>query len=211
MANRETLKVEIDVNELKKYLEKYGITRKEFASVIGIDERTLSRWIVFKEFPLDALFIFINEYWPERTEVKALVNDRIWYSVFSNYISTTYLHGGKENICAKRDEMERRIYLAEMPDHYNFDIRELSLSIRALNALKRSGIEKVSQFNGLTIRNLLGISGIGDMTAKEIIEKVVAIGFNLEHNADHIIEEFNHEESLEKYYPYHFRWKGVNE
>lgn len=210
MANRETLKVEINVNELKKYLEKYGITRKEFASVIGIDERTLSRWIMIKEFPLDALFIFINEYWPRHNEIKALVNNYVWYCVLSEYISVTYHNGGKETIYSKRNEMERRSYMAEIPEHYNFDIRELSLSIRALNGLKRGGIEKTSQFNGITINNLLKIRGIGDMTAKEIIEKVVAIGFNLEHNVDHTIKEFNHEESLEKYYPYHFRWKGVN-
>jgi len=56
-------------------------------------------------------------------------------------------------------------------------ICELGLSTRPYNALKRHGIKYVEQILKLTFDDLLKIRNFGTVCAKELNEKIAAMGF----------------------------------
>lgn len=212
MVNRELLKVEIDYNNFNKYLDKYGITKVELASVMGVTERTVRRWMVEKCIPLDEMFLFMMEYYPYHYEIESFVVGYVWRHVLSDFVSTLYHYDSKKG-ANKRDEMRSRAFKAEVKK--DCSIEDINLSVRARNTLGRNDITYISQLNGMTVARLTKLKGIGELTAKEIIGKVTQVGFYLESN-DHYGSEFDYKyvktfdwnDSVDIYYGYHLRWRG---
>lgn len=212
MANRELLKVEIDYNNFNKYLDKYGITKVELASVMGVTEQTVRRWMVEKTIPLDEMFLFMMEYYPYHYEIESFVVGYVWKHVLYDFVSTLYHFDSKKG-ANKRDEMRSRAFKAEVKK--DCSIEDINLSVRARNTLGRNNIAYISQLNGMTVAHLTKLKGIGELTAKEIIGKVTQVGFYLENN-DYYGSEFDYKyiktfdwnDSVDIYYGYHLRWRG---
>jgi DNA-directed RNA polymerase subunit alpha len=63
-------------------------------------------------------------------------------------------------------------------------INDLDLSLRSFNALKRHGINSVSQLTEMTLNQLKGIENLGTKSVKEIKRKLESIGLSFKKSSN---------------------------
>jgi DNA-directed RNA polymerase subunit alpha len=64
-------------------------------------------------------------------------------------------------------------------DVYNMPVEQLNLSVRAMNCLRRSGINTVGELIGTDMNDLLSLRNFGQKSKQEIDERLKALGLSL--------------------------------
>lgn len=86
-------------------------------------------------------------------------------------------------------------------DVYNMPVEQLNLSVRAMNCLRRSGINTVGELISTDINDLMALRNFGQKSKKEIDEKLETLGLSLalgsSENNDQAIEKEKNEKSDE--------------
>jgi DNA-directed RNA polymerase subunit alpha len=75
------------------------------------------------------------------------------------------------------DADEKKAMRAFIPeDIYNMPVEQLDLSVRAMNCLRRSGINTVGELISLDEKELLALRNFGQKSRQEVEEKLIDLG-----------------------------------
>ena len=75
-------------------------------------------------------------------------------------------------------EEKEALRAAISDDVYNMPAEQLNLSVRAMNCLRRSGINTVGELISTDVNDLMSLRNFGQKSKKEIDEKLGALGFS---------------------------------
>jgi DNA-directed RNA polymerase subunit alpha len=75
-------------------------------------------------------------------------------------------------------EEKEALRAAISDDLYNMSVEQLNLSVRAMNCLRRSGINTVGELISTDINDLMSLRNFGQKSKKEIDEKLEALGLS---------------------------------
>jgi DNA-directed RNA polymerase subunit alpha len=89
---------------------------------------------------------------------------------------------------------EKKAIRASIPDDlYNMPVEKLDLSVRAMNCLRRSGINTVGELVSLGEKELLSLRNFGQKSRQEVEEKLAGLGLSFpslsQPEAEEIVEE----------------------
>lgn len=114
----------------------------------------------------------------------------------------------KENIINIQDLMQK-YYNINKKNQENLFIEDLSLSVRAYNALKKARLDTLSDLLNLTEYKLSRIRNLGANTRKEIINKIASMGLKLkedgevnEKNMNEVLNVANNNENMIEFFKY---------
>lgn len=80
---------------------------------------------------------------------------------------------------------ERQAIRAAIPDDlYNLPVEKLDLSVRAMNCLRRSGINTVGELVSLGEKELLSLRNFGQKSRQEVEEKLQSLGLSFAQSAE---------------------------
>jgi DNA-directed RNA polymerase subunit alpha len=90
---------------------------------------------------------------------------------------------------------EKKAIRASIPDDlYNMPVEKLDLSVRAMNCLRRSGINTVGELVSLSEKELLSLRNFGQKSRQEVEEKLVSLGLTFPKISETPLEEEAEEE-----------------
>ncbi len=90
---------------------------------------------------------------------------------------------------------EKKAIRASIPeDLFNMPVEKLDLSVRAMNCLRRSGINTVGELVSLSEKELLSLRNFGQKSRQEVEEKLVSLGLSFPKMSEASIEEEEEEE-----------------
>ena len=93
---------------------------------------------------------------------------------------------------------EKKAIRASIPeDLYNMPVEKLDLSVRAMNCLRRSGINTVGELVSLGEKELLSLRNFGQKSRQEVEEKLTSLGLAFPKISDAGEEEIPEEEEEE--------------
>jgi len=81
-------------------------------------------------------------------------------------------------------EEKKALREAISEDVYNMPVEQLNLSVRAMNCLRRSGIDTVGELISTDVKDLLSMRNFGRKSKNEIDEKLKALGLSLSTGID---------------------------
>jgi DNA-directed RNA polymerase subunit alpha len=87
-------------------------------------------------------------------------------------------------------EEEKKALRASIPkDLFNMPIEQLDLSVRAMNCLRRSGINTVGELIGTGEKELLSLRNFGQKSKQEIDERLKALGLSLSPDVEEALSQ----------------------
>ncbi len=90
---------------------------------------------------------------------------------------------------SKIDE-EKEALRATIPDDiYNMPVEQMDLSVRALNCLRRSGINTVGELISRDEKELLALRNFGQKSRLEVAERLTSLGLSFPHTDDETEDE----------------------
>jgi len=99
---------------------------------------------------------------------------------------------------AQLDE-ERLAMRAAIPDDiFNMPVEKLDISVRALNCLRRSGIDTVGELASLEEKDILSLRNFGQKSRQEVEEKLQALGLSFPQGVAEIPAEESEKKPLKK-------------
>jgi DNA-directed RNA polymerase subunit alpha len=94
---------------------------------------------------------------------------------------------------------EKKAIRASIPDDlFNMPVEKLDLSVRAMNCLRRSGINTVGELVSLSEKELLSLRNFGQKSRQEVEEKLVSLGLTFPKMSGASLEEEEEEEDNKK-------------
>jgi DNA-directed RNA polymerase subunit alpha len=94
---------------------------------------------------------------------------------------------------------EKKAIRASIPDDlFNMPVEKLDLSVRAMNCLRRSGINTVGELVSLSEKELLSLRNFGQKSRQEVEEKLVSLGLTFPKMSGASFEEEEEEEDTKK-------------
>jgi DNA-directed RNA polymerase subunit alpha len=94
---------------------------------------------------------------------------------------------------------EKKAIRASIPeDLYNMPVEKLDLSVRAMNCLRRSGINTVGELVSLGEKELLSLRNFGQKSRQEVEEKLTGLGLSFPKMTEPAAEEASEEEEAPK-------------
>lgn len=153
----------------------------------------LKRKDVIGVIPVDAVYSPVRRvtYVVEHTRVEQMTNyDRLVLEVETNGAvspSEAVMHAARrlgELMGLFRELVEGPIAPVELeaeaaPSYVDDPVEKLELSVRALNCLKREGINTIGDLLNHSIEELMDIRNFGEKSVDEVREKIEAMGLNL--------------------------------
>ncbi len=100
---------------------------------------------------------------------------------------------------ASEADEEKKAIRASIPDDlYNMPVEKLDLSVRAMNCLRRSGINTVGELVSLGEKELLSLRNFGQKSRQEVEEKLSGLGLAFPKAAEPAVEENTEEAETAK-------------
>lgn len=94
---------------------------------------------------------------------------------------------------------QRQAKRAAIPDDvFNMPVEKLDISVRAMNCLRRSGINTIGEFVSLDEKEILALRNFGQKSRQEVEEKLQTLGLSFERDAANVPDEETGKKSRSK-------------